>query len=138
MNMYERMLDKQNQPAYEEFAEYCGACKDLFEQTDAFLIHELKAEKLMRFPYGNDYGWGIKYSLKKKLICDIFAEKDAFTIMLRLTDTQFEQVYAFSSTYTQEYIDNKYPCGNGGWIHYRVLTSDHLEDAKRMLEAKVV
>lgn len=40
-------------------------------------MEELKIEKLMRFPYGNSYGWGMKYFIKNKHVCDIFAEKDA-------------------------------------------------------------
>lgn len=135
--MHERMLDKQHEPTYEEFVEYCGNCKNLFKEADFFLIKELKAEKVMRFPYGKSYGWGMKYFIKSKHICDIFAEKDAFTVMIRLTDIQFEEIYNEVNTYTREYINNKYPCGSGGWIHYRVLTECHLEDMKKILQLKV-
>ena len=135
--MYERMLDKQHKPTYGDFTEYCGNCKNLFEKVDVFLINELKTEKLMRFPYGNSYGWGMKYFIKSKHICDIFAEKDAFTVMLRLTNMQFEEVYNELSNYTKEFIDKKYPCGEAGWIHYRVLTEQHLEDIKILLQLKV-
>ncbi|MCX4316864.1 MAG: hypothetical protein OSJ52_09555 [Lachnospiraceae bacterium] len=31
--------------------------------------------------------------LKKKLLCNIFAEAGAFTVMMRLTDAQYETVY---------------------------------------------
>ena len=33
-------------------------------------------------------------------------------------------------------IDNKYPCGDGGWIHYRVICQEHFEDIKKLLEIK--
>lgn len=135
--MYERMLNKQHEPTLEEFIEYCGNCKNLFEKADVFFIKELKTEKLIRFPYGNSYGWGMKYFIKNKHVCDIFAEKDAFTVMLRLTDAEFGKIYNEVTSYTKEYIDNKYPCGSGGWIHYRVLNEHHLEDVKNMLKLKV-
>lgn len=134
--MYERMLDKQNKPSIEEFSAFLGASRELFEQADGFLTHQLKLEKLMRFPYGNSYGWGIKYFIKKKHICDIFAEKDAFTAMLRLSSSQYDSVYHELLPYTKEYIDNKYPCGSGGWIQYRVINQEHLEDLKKMLLVK--
>lgn len=73
--MYERMLNKQHEPTLEEFIEYCGNCKNLFEKADVFLIKELKTEKLIRFPYGNSYGWGMKYFIKNKHVCDIFAKR---------------------------------------------------------------
>ena len=39
-------------------------------------------------------------------------------------------------TNTQEYIDNKYPCGDGGWIHYRVLCREHFDDIQKLLDVK--
>ena len=131
--MYERMLDKQKQPTFDEFTAYCGDGKKLFEKADVFLTSQLHADKEMRFPYGNHYGWGMKYFIKAKHICDIFAENGAFTVMLRLTDAQFHKIYEESLPETKALIDNKYPFGSGGWIHYRVLDEQHLEDVCKML-----
>lgn len=135
--MYERMLDKQQKPDIAAFVAYCGERGSLFTELDDRLVNALQAERLLRFPYGNAYGWGMKYSVKSKHICDVFAEKDAFCVMLRLTDKQFAQVYDGLADCTKACIDNKYPCGNGGWIHYRVLTRRHLEDIEKLLMAKV-
>lgn len=88
--MHERMLDKQHQPTMDQFLEHCGKARELFQVLDAYLTDDLKTEKMLRFPYGNSYGWGMKYALKSKHICDVFAEKDAFTVMLRLSNKQFE------------------------------------------------
>lgn len=55
--MYERMLDKQQRPTYEELLNYLGNAKPLFEQLDSYLSFDLRTEKLLRFPYGNKYGW---------------------------------------------------------------------------------
>ena len=134
--MYERMLDKQHKPTGEEFIAYCGKCKNLLDKVDCFLIGELQCEKLLRFPYGNGYGWSMKYFIKSKHICDLFAEKNAFTIMLRLANTQFEKHYDELSDYTKKIIDEKYPCGEGGWIHYRVQTEQHFNDIKKLLQIK--
>ena len=103
--MYERMLDGQTQPSYEEFTEYCGERKALLEKADDFLINQLHAEKEMRFPYGKHYG-------------------------------QFDKMYEGALLETKKLIDNKYPCGSGGWIHYRVLTWQQLEDVFKMLRLK--
>lgn len=131
--MYERMLDKQHRPTMAQFAAHCGARETLFAQLNRYLPEALGAESLLRFPYGNSYGWGVKYFIKNKHICDVFAEKDAFTVMLRLTDAQFRKIYNSVTDYTKEHIDKKYPCGAGGWIHYRVLTEQHLNDAEKLL-----
>lgn len=57
--------------------------------------------------------------------------------MMRLSDEQYQTVYDQLQKYTQESIDNKYPCGDGGWIHYRVTGGEHLDDIKALLALKL-
>ena len=56
--------------------------------------------------------------------------------MMRLTGTQYESIYDSLKKYAQEYIDNKYSCGDGGWINYRVISQGHYEDIQKFLEVK--
>lgn len=60
-----------------------------------------------------------------------------FTVMLRLTDKQFAAVYDGLLDETKKVIDNRYPYGEGGWIHYRVTDREQLEDAKLLLRVKL-
>lgn len=46
-------------------------------------------------------------------------------------------VYKNVQKYTKDYIDNKYPCSDGGWVHYRVICEEHLEDIKKLLVVKL-
>ena len=57
--------------------------------------------------------------------------------MLRLTDKQFAAVYDGLLDETKEVVDNRYPCGEGGWIHYRVTDRKQMEDAKLLLRVKL-
>ena len=82
-------------------------------------------EQKIVFPYGNSYGWGIAHRKKNKLICNVFAENNAFTVMVRLSGRQFASVYDQLQEYAQKHIDDKYACGDGGWIHYRVSSKEH-------------
>ena len=134
--MYERMLHKQIVPTIEEMTEYCAENAKRFSMINDWLTTAFNTEQKVVFPYGNTYGWGIGHYKKKKLMCNIFAENGAFTVMVRLTDVQYEAIYEEMEKYTQEYIDNKYPCGDGGWIHYRVTCQEHYEDIKKLLEVK--
>ena len=36
----------------------------------------------------------------------------------------------------QSIIDNKYPCGSGGWIHAEITDDERLEDIKLLLTIK--
>ena len=56
--------------------------------------------------------------------------------MLRLTNAQFMSVYDRLDDYARNYIDNKYPCNDGGWIHYRVTGGEQLADILSFLAVK--
>lgn len=134
--MYERMLDKQVAPSIEEMTEFCGENSERFSLLNEWLVSSFSTEKKVVFPYGNQYGWGVAHKKKNKLICNIFAEDNAFTVMMRLSDKQYQTVYSQLQKYTREYIDNKCPCGDGGWIHYRITCKEHFDDIKTLLTVK--
>lgn len=69
-------------------------------------------------------------------MCNIFAENGVFTVMTRLENVQFDTIYGKVTRHTQEVIDKKYPCGNGGWIQYRVTCPEQLKDIKTILALK--
>ena len=134
--MYERMLNKQEEPAIEEMTAYCGENAELFTRLNEWLSDTYGTVQKMTFPYGKEYGWGIAHRKKQKLLCNVFAENNAFTVMMRLSNAQFESVYNQVETYTRDYIDNKYPCSGGGWIQYRITCMDHFKDIQKLLSIK--
>lgn len=134
--MYERMLNKQVMPSIEEMTDYCGKNAELFSMLNEWMVTTFDTEQKVVFPYGNNYGWAIAHRKKNKLICNVFAEEGAFTVMMRLSNKQYETLYEQLGKHTQEYIDNKYPCGDGGWIHYRVTCHEYFEDVKKLLSMK--
>lgn len=134
--MYERMLNKHEKPEIADMTAYCGENGELFALFNEWLSETHGTTQNVSFPYGNSYGWGIAHRIKQKLICNVFAEKNAFTVMVRLSGKQFESIYSQVRPYAKDYIDNKYPCGDGGWIHYRVTCRENMEDIKKILAAK--
>jgi len=134
--MYERMLSKVVVPTKAEMAKYCAKNAERFSMINDWLTTTFHTEQKVVFPYGNKYGWAIGHYIKKKLVCNIFAEKDAFTVMMRLTNKQYGAIYNDVKKYSKNLIDSKYSCGDGGWIHYRVEEQEHYEDLVKFLEIK--
>lgn len=134
--MCERLLDKQTTPTMETLALYCGGSGGMFLQLNAELSDIYGTSQEIRFPYGKQYGWCVTHRRKKKHICDIFAENGAFTVMTRLSNRQFAELYEQLGTRGREAVDQKYPCGEGGWVRCRVAEERHLEDARLFLAAK--
>ena len=134
--MYDRMLDRQNRPTFDDMTAYCGKGMELFVRINEWLSNACMTPEDIEEHLLEIFGWAVTHRKKKKLVCNVFAENDAFTVMLRLSNEQFHLVYDQVEKETQECIDNKYPCGNGGWIHYRVTSEAHFCDIQKMLEMK--
>lgn len=134
--MYERMLNKQEEPTISQMTAFCGENAERFTLLNEWLSQTYGSAQKITFPYGNHYGWGIAHRKKQKLLCNIFAEDNAFTVMMRLSDKQFDSVYIQVRKYTQDFIDNRYSCGDGGWIQYRVTCREQFEDIQKLLCVK--
>ncbi len=139
--MYERMLDKNTLPDDAEIQAWIGArgC-ELLAELDAQLRSRYDIVRETRFPFGNNYGWCYKYSHKSNHLCHAFFEKGAFTVMIQLGDAlvpAMEAALPSLSETVRELWENRYPCGEkGGWMQYRILSDEDLNDAVRLIQIK--
>ena len=70
----------------------------------------------------------------------LFFERDALTATIQIGDKDVPKLleqYNLFSLKAQSYWENRYPCGkNSGWIHYRILSDDELDDVLRFIAVK--
>ncbi len=139
--MYERLLDKNHEPSIVEIEEYLG--RESSKRLISFEKHlqtQYHLTKELRFPFGNNYGWGYKYAHKASHLCYVFFEKGAITVTIQIGDKQvaaLESILSELSKKAQELWTTRYPCGDsGGWIHYRILRDDELPDVYGFINAK--
>ena len=135
--MYERMLNKQEIPTFDDLIQYSGERGALWLDLDKYLEDEFQVLRQIRFPYGNKYGWSAKYSVKSKHICDVFAENGAFAALFQVSDKAIDTICDELSTYAKDVWADKSPCASGGWIEFRVLDKDGLHDLKKIIRAKI-
>lgn len=135
--MYERMLNKSEQPSFSELLAYCGESGAYWHELDQYMHEHYDLVSEIRFPYGKDYGWRINYKHRKKYICDVHAEKDAFTVFLQLRCETIDKIKNKLSEYALMIWEKRYPCGYGGWIRYRVTKCEQLPEVYLILAAKV-
>jgi len=138
--MYERMLDKNATPTDEEIANAVGAKgMRLLGLLEDFLRSNYNLSRELRFPFGNSYGWGNKYSHASLHLCYLFFEQGAFTVTLQIGKKElpaFNEAYGGFLPQTKTFWENRYSCGEGGWIHYRVLTEPELADVMHLIRIK--
>ena len=77
------MLDKNIIPTEEEIKKFIGEKSiENIENLINCLNNVFKINMELKFPFGNNYGWGYKVSDKSKHLFYIFFEKNSITIML--------------------------------------------------------
>ena len=139
--MYERMLNKKVVPVEYEINDYIGnKSVENIESITKSLEKYFDINMELKFPFGNEYGWGYKVSYKTKHLFYIFFEKGCITITLQISKIETEnemEKYNKLSGVGKEYWKNRYPCGkNGGWIHYRIINKNQLKDLGLFLSIK--
>lgn len=95
----------------------------------------------MKFPFGNEYGWGFRYSHKKSLLLYVFFEEGGFCCTISISDAGAPAVEAMLDGLLPEIQAvwiNRYACGAaGGWLNRSVERDDELPDLVRLVGVKV-
>lgn len=139
--MYERLLDKAIPPTDDYIQKYLGTeSYGNLVQFEKMLSDNYNLNRELKFPFGNNYGWGYKYSHKLNHLCYAFFESGAFTVTLQLGDAcipTINKILPALSEKANKLWESRYPCGaQGGWIHYRVTESIELNDILALIQAK--
>ena len=138
--MNERMLDKNHRPSEDEIERFVGAGSwnniGLIKEklNKAFDLHvELK------FPFGNNYGWGYKFSHKAKHLFYLFFENKSLTLFMQINEPESDRGRELLNSLSDEgrkCWETKYPCSNGGWIRYRFFDSTGLYDVGKFISLR--
>lgn len=140
VNMSNRMLNKNNIPTEKEIFVFIGNdAHKLLKQFEEEFYKQYDMQKELKFPFGNNYGWGYKYSHKTKHLCYIFFENGEIDVMMQISSKdngKLNEVINEGLLLTKELWKNKYPCSNGGWINYRPKTKEDVKEIMRLLAFK--
>ena len=122
----------------EEFVSCLGKADKFFIAIDRYLKDKFASEIKIYFDV-HDKGWAVsyhaKYLSKKTYLCNIVAEKDAFLFVTNLKEETLNRLYSTATTHAKECIDNS-PYRHRGWIEYRVVNAENLEEAKTIFQFK--
>ena len=136
----ERFMDKSIVPTSLQIDNLLGreAVSRLIK-FESFLKNNYDLIRELKFPFGNNYGWGYKYSCKNKLLCYVFFEKGSFTVTVTIGKSELKRLYQELDNMlpkTKELWGNRYPCGDGGWVHYPLKNDNELLDIEKFICVK--
>ena len=67
--------------------------KMIYLELNKCIETTFQTENKTTFSYGNHYGWCILHRKKNKLICNVFLEDGAFSVMIFLAKKQMFNLY---------------------------------------------
>ena len=71
-----------------------------------------------------------------RLIKYVFFEKDSFTVTITIGKSELKRLYQELDNMlpkTKELWENRYPCGDGGWVHYHIVNDNELLDVEKLI-----
>lgn len=135
-----RFLEKNRAPTPQEIEQRLGPeAMQRLHVLDDYLTGHYDIVRELKFPFGNQYGWGYKYSSKGKMLCYVFFEQDAFTVTVTIGTAEvpkLEKALPEMLPKTKELWEHHYPCGDGGWIHYPVTDCGEIQDIQKLIGIK--
>ena len=136
---FERMLNKENQPATQDIIDYLGKdAEEAWNDIISFIADNYNFAPETVFD-GNKYGWAIRYRHSGKSLCTLHPEKGAFTVLIVLGKTETEQTLAELNSFSPgvaSIISSAKQYHDGRWLWIRVLKQYDTGDIKRLLQIK--
>lgn len=137
-----RFTEKFQQPSEEFIRQFMG--DDAWQRLMRFeemLRERYDLNREIKFPFGNQYGWGFRYCHKKSLLLYVFFEEGGFCCTISINDAKAPQAEAMLGDLLPEIQAawlNRYACGSdGGWVNRSVEKDDELPDLIRLVGIKV-
>lgn len=132
-----RFFDKNKVPDPSEIEQLLGAyATERLKNLDSFFKSNYNIVRELKFQFGNQYGWSYKYSTNGKMLCYVFFEEGAVTVTITIGKNEVSKLTSELPKMlqkTRELWANRYPCGEGGWIHYRIENDNELPDIQKLI-----
>jgi hypothetical protein len=137
-------LDIQNKnhiPTFDEITNYMKSeNKNRWLNLNRFIVDEFKSKSA--FSYSScsaKPGWNIKYKKSSKALCTLYPDRDVFTVLVVLNQSQMQLLNESKNLYTDYFVNIYDNCSlfNGTkWLMIDIVSNDVLNDVKNLIKLK--
>lgn len=133
--MDERLRGKGNY-TIDDLMNYCPELKNTWITLEGLLEEDYKINRLI-IKDSKIEGWGINYRSDDKSLCYVHPEMHAIVVMFQIREEKIDKIKLELSEYALKVWENKYPCGKGGWMRYKITKEDQVIEVRKLLNAKI-
>lgn len=130
--------DKKVQPADFDIRKIIGPKLPLWDELIGTLREKYAPQEDLKFLYGKEYGWGIRFRIKGQLLTSLFPSDGGFIVQINLSPEDVESAQGMQpGRNVQQAIARANPYPEGRWLFIPVESPADLEDIYRLLELRV-
>jgi hypothetical protein len=130
--------DKHSEPSLPEINITVGPRLPLWDELIGTIRERYTPLEDLKFLYGKEYGWGIRFRMKGQLLTSLYPTEGGFTVQINLNPADIDTALGMQpGKNVQQAIARANPYPEGRWLFIPVESSADLEDIYRLLELRV-
>ena len=129
--------EKKYRPSENEIFETIGSMLPAWQSLTEFIRTNYTYKEDFKFQYGKNYGWALRFEVKKKLFTALYPAQNSFTVQVILNPEAVVKAQQMKlSKKTQQAIAKANPYPEGRWIFVPVESDNELKDIRQLLLLK--
>jgi hypothetical protein len=109
-----------------------------WQSLTVFIRATCKTTEELRFLYGKDYGWALRFQSGNKLLCALFPNKGYFVTLLIVSQAQLKQIQGMKvSNNIQSAIESANSYREGKWLFIRSEAKEDIKGIRVLVEMKL-
>jgi hypothetical protein len=129
--------DKQIQPSPDEVYQALSSAREEWTSLLEFLRSNYRSEEDLKFLYGSNHGWALRFRNKGKLLTALFPNKDHFISLVILNGKQLSSVGSLKlHSSAREAIESANLYAEGKWLFVKVRAPNDVKDVEALIGLK--
>ena len=130
--------DKTHQPTGAEIRGAMGPWFSTWQELTQWLRENYPIQEDFKFLYCRNYGWGLRFRIKGKLLINLYPGRGNFTAQIILRPEAVEAAQSIElGENARQAIERANPYPEGRWLFIPVESKNDLEDVRRLLALRI-
>jgi hypothetical protein len=130
--------DKTYQPTDAEIREAIDPLFSIWQELAQWIQEKYPTQEDFKFLYGKNYGWGLRFRIKGKLLITLYPGQGHFTAQIILRPEAIEKAQGMElGQNAQQAIERANPYPEGHWLFIPVESQNDLMDVQTLLTLRI-
>jgi hypothetical protein len=130
--------DKNHRPTDAEILEAVGPRLSTWQELIHFVREKYRVQEEFKFLYGEQYGWGLRFSAKGKLLTSLYPVQGGFTVQIILRPEAVEKAQTMKmGRNVRKAMARAKPWPNERWLFIPVESEKDFQNVQQLLALRV-